>query len=227
MRVLVVEDERKVAEALREGLEDEHHDVVIERTGDDAFFRASTETFDVVLLDVGLPGRNGLEVLRALRQQRIDVRVIVVTARDDLGARVAGLDAGADDYVIKPFALAELLARIRAVCRRGRAAEMRRFTVGEVTVDVITRKVTRAGLDVDLTIREFELLAYLMRHEGAVLSRENIVREVWREQQRSARLDNVIDVHIARLRRKVDADDQPRLIHTIRGVGYMVREGDG
>jgi DNA-binding response OmpR family regulator len=226
MRVLVVEDERKVAEALREGLEDEHHEVVVERTGDEAFFRVSTEAFDVVLLDVGLPGRSGLEVLRALRQQRIDVRVIVLTARDELGARIAGLDAGADDYVIKPFAFAELLARMRAVCRRGLAADMRRFTVGEVTVDVITRKVTRAGLDVDLTIREFELLAYLMRHEGAVLSRESIVREVWREQRRSAPLDNVIDVHIARLRRKVDADERPRLIHTIRGVGYMVREGD-
>jgi DNA-binding response OmpR family regulator len=115
---------------------------------------------------------------------------------------------------------------MRAVCRRGLAADLCRFTVGEVSVDVITRKVTRAGLDVELTIREFELLAYLMRHEGAVLSRESIVREVWREQRRSPPLDNVIDVHIARLRRKVDADEHRRLIHTIRGVGYMVREGD-
>ncbi len=226
MRILVVEDEQKVADALREGLEDERYDVVVERTGEGAFFRVNTETFDVVLLDLTLPGRDGLEILRALRQRRMETPVLVLTARDSLEDRVTGLDAGADDYLVKPFAFAELLARIRALVRRGRVADAPRLAVGDLELDLVTRKVLRAGKPVDLTVREFELLEFLMRYQGQVVSRETLARDVWKETARTTPLDNVIDVHIARLRRKVDLEHAVKLIHTVRGVGFMLREGE-
>jgi len=226
MRILVVEDEQKVADALREGLEDERYEVVVERTGEGAFFRVNTETFDVVLLDLTLPGRDGLEILRALRQRRMETPVLVLTARDSLEDRVTGLDAGADDYLVKPFAFAELLARIRALVRRGRVADAPRLTVGDLEMDLVTRKVLRTGRPVELTVREFELLEYLMRYQGQVVSRETLARDVWKETARTTPLDNVIDVHIARLRRKVDLEQSVKLIHTVRGVGFMLREGE-
>jgi two-component system copper resistance phosphate regulon response regulator CusR len=226
MRVLVVEDEQKVADALREGLAEEKYDVVVERTGEGAFFRINTETFDIILLDLGLPGRDGLEILKALRQRGLKTPVLVLTARDSLQDRVAGLDSGADDYLIKPFAFAELLARTRALVRRGRVSETPRLTVADLEMDLVTRKVTRGAAPVDLTVREFELLEYLMRYHGQVVSRETLARDVWKETARTTPLDNVIDVHIARLRRKVDADERAKLIHTIRGVGFMLREGE-
>jgi two-component system, OmpR family, copper resistance phosphate regulon response regulator CusR len=226
MRILVVEDEQKVADALREGLEDERYDVVVERTGEGAFFRVNTETFDVVLLDLTLPGRDGLEILRALRQRRMETPVLVLTARDSLDDRVTGLDAGADDYLVKPFAFAELLARIRALVRRGRVADAPRLSVGDLEMDLVTRKVLRAGRAVDLTVREFELLEFLMRYQSQVVSRETLARDVWKETARTTPLDNVIDVHIARLRRKVDLEHNVKLIHTVRGVGFMLREGE-
>ena len=226
MRILVVEDEQKVADALREGLEDERYDVVVERTGEAAFFRVNTETFDVVLLDLTLPGRDGLEILRALRQRRMETPVLVLTARDSLEDRVTGLDAGADDYLVKPFAFAELLARIRALVRRGRVADAPKLSVGDLEMDLVTRKVIRAGKPVDLTVREFELLEFLMRYQGQVVSRETLARDVWKETARTTPLDNVIDVHIARLRRKVDLDHTVKVIHTVRGVGFTLREGE-
>jgi DNA-binding response OmpR family regulator len=226
VRVLVVEDEQKVANALREGLEEERCTVIVERTGEGAFFRVTTETYDVVLLDLTLPGRDGLEILRALRRRGLTTPVLVLTARDSLEDRVAGLDGGADDYRVKPFAFAELVARIRALARRGRVSEVPRLSVGDLDVDLITRRVSRGGKPVDLTVREFELLDYLMRHHEQVVSREALARDVWKETARTTPLDNVIDVHIARLRRKVDADHAVKLIHTVRGVGFMVREGE-
>lgn len=226
MRVLVVEDEQKVADALREGLEGEKYEVVVERTGEGAFFRVNTETFDVVVLDLGLPGRDGLEILRALRARGLKTPVLVLTARDSVQDRITGLDSGADDYLVKPFAFAELVARIRAVVRRGRAAEVPRLSVGDLEIDMLTRRVTRGGRQLDLTVREFELLEYLMRHHDQVVSREALARDVWKETARTTPLDNVIDVHIARLRRKVDADRPVKLIHTIRGVGFMLHEGE-
>jgi DNA-binding response OmpR family regulator len=226
MRVLVVEDEQKVANALREGLEGERYDVVVERTGEAAFFRLNTEDFDAILLDLTLPGRDGLQILKAVRERGLKTPVLVLTARDTVQDRVAGLDSGADDYLVKPFAFAELLARIRALVRRGRAAESPRLGAGDLDMDLITRKVTRSARPVDLTVREFELLEYLLRHHGQVVSRETLARDVWKETARSTPLDNVIDVHIARLRRKVDADYPVKLIHTVRGVGFMLREGE-
>ena len=226
MRILVVEDEQKVADALREGLVDERYDVVVERTGEGAFFRVNTETFDVVLLDLTLPGRDGLEILRALRQRRMETPVLVLTARDSLEDRVTGLDAGADDYLVKPFAFTELLARIRALVRRGRVADAPKLAAGDLEMDLVTRKVIRAGKPVDLTVREFELLEFLMRYQGQVVSRETLARDVWKETARTTPLDNVIDVHNARLRRKEDLEHTVKLIHTVRGVGFMLREGE-
>jgi DNA-binding response OmpR family regulator len=152
--------------------------------------------------------------------------VLVLTARDSLQDRVLGLDAGADDYLVKPFAFAELLARLRALVRRGRAADSPRLAVGDLHVDLITRKVTRGSASVELTVREFELLEFLLRHQGQVVSRETLARDVWKETARTTPLDNVIDVHIARLRRKVDFERPVKMIHTVRGVGFMLREGE-
>jgi DNA-binding response OmpR family regulator len=224
MRVLVIEDEPKVANAMREGLEAEGYQVVTAPNGEDGFFRLSTEQFDLVLIDLGLPGRSGLEVLKAARAGGITTPVIAVTARDALEDRVEGLDCGADDYLVKPFAFTELLARIRALLRRGRTTNPLRLRSGDLELDLVTRRVARRGRTVELTAREFELLEYLMRHDSHVVSREMLGRDVWKETSRSITLDNVIDVQIARLRRKIDSDHPVKLIHTIRGIGFMLSE---
>jgi two-component system, OmpR family, copper resistance phosphate regulon response regulator CusR len=226
LRILVVEDEVKVANALKEGLENERYVAVLAHTGEDAFFRINTERFDVILLDVMLPGRDGLQILTSIRKHGVATPVLLLTARDTLEDRVAGLNSGADDYLVKPFAFEELLARIRALLRRGRTADTLRLSLGDLDVDLITRKVTRAGRTIDLTTREFELLEYLLRHQGQVVLRDTLAREVWKETARGTPLNNVIDVHIARLRRKIDLDQAVKLIHTIRGVGFMMREGE-
>jgi DNA-binding response OmpR family regulator len=224
MRILVVEDEQKVAKALGEGLEGEGYDVVVESTGEGAFFRGTTEVFDVILLDLGLPGRDGLQILTAFRARGLRTPVLVLTARDTPEDRVVGLDTGADDYLVKPFAFAELLARIRALLRRGLASDSLRLKVNDLEMDLVSRKITRGGREVELTVREYELLQYLMRRQGQVVPRDTLARDVWKETARSLTLNNVIDVHIARLRRKIDLDQPARLIHTIRGVGFMLRE---
>ena len=224
MRVLVIEDEPKVANAMREGLEAEGYQVVTAPDGEDGFFRLSTEQFDLVLVDLGLPGRSGLEVLKAARAGGVTTPVIAVTARDALDDRVEGLDCGADDYLVKPFAFTELLARIRALLRRGRTTNPLRLRSGDLELDLVTRRVVRHGRPVELTAREFELLEYLMRHDGHVVSREMLGKDVWKETSRSITLDNVIDVQIARLRRKIDSDHPVKLIHTIRGIGFMLSE---
>jgi two-component system copper resistance phosphate regulon response regulator CusR len=226
MRVLVVEDEQKVANALREGLTSEQYDVVVEQTGEGAFSRANTERFDVILLDLMLPGCDGLEVLTTLRRNGVDTPVLLLTARDTLADRVLGLDSGADDYLVKPFAFEEMLARVRTLLRRPRRSDVVRFSVGDLILDLAGRKVTREGQRIDLTIREFELLEYLMRHEGRIVSRATLTRDVLKEMARSKPLDNVIDVHIARLRGKIEARLAAKLLHTVRGVGYILQEGE-
>jgi DNA-binding response OmpR family regulator len=222
--VLVVEDERKLAQVLASALEADHYDVVVARTGEDGFFRANAEVFDLVVLDLMLPGRNGLEILQTLRKRHIQTPVLILTARDGVEDRVLGLDLGADDYLIKPFALPELLARIRALLRRGRPSEVLRLKVADLELDLVTRRATRSDRQLELTAREFELLEYLLRHQDHLVSREMLAREVWKEPRRATPLDNVIDVQIARLRKKVDTVGAVRLIHTVRGVGFTIRE---
>ena len=221
--VLVVEDEPKVANAIRQGLEGEGYTVGVASSGEEAFFRINTEVFSVVLMDLSLPGRDGLEVIKALRQRDADTRVLILTARDGLSDRIAGLDSGADDYLVKPFAFGELVARIRALERRGRATQGPHLRQGSLQMNVWTRKVSRGDRTIELTAREFTLLEYLMRAGGHVVSRDALARDVWDERERTPTLDNVIDAHIARLRKKVD-DDGTRLIHTVRGVGFVLRE---
>ena len=226
MRVLIVEDERKLAQVVASALQAEHYDVVVAPTGEDGFFRANAEVFDLVVLDLMLPGRSGLEILQTLRQRHIDTPVLILTARDGVDDRVLGLDLGADDYLVKPFALPELLARIRAPLRRGRRSEVLRLKTAELELDLVTRRAIRGERLLELTAREFELLEYLLRHQGHLVSREMLAREVWKEPRRATPLDNVIDVQITRLRKKVDGDGSPRLIHTVRGVGFVLREAE-
>ena len=226
MRILVVEDERKIAQVLASAFEAEHYDVVIAPTGEDGFFRASAEAFDLVVLDLMLPGRSGLEILQALRSRRVDTPVLILTARDGVEDRVLGLDLGADDYLVKPFALPEVLARVRALLRRGRPSDVFRLKAADLELDVVARRANRGERLLELTLREFELLEYLLRHQGHLVSREMLAREIWKEPRRATPLDNVIDVQIARLRRKVDIDGAARLIHTVRGVGFVLREGE-
>jgi DNA-binding response OmpR family regulator len=226
MRVLIIEDDPKVAEALKTGLTSEGFDPTVSRSGEDGYFRATTEPFDMVLLDLCLPGRDGLQILAGLRTQGLSVPVLVVTARDAIEDRVAGLDRGADDYLVKPFAFAELVARMRALLRRGRPEEHVRVRVADLELDPIDRTVHRAGQPIELTAREFNLLHYLLRHQGQIVSRDMLARDLWDAPARCTPLDNVIDVHIARIRKKVDQGFACRLIHTIRGVGFLVREGD-
>jgi two-component system copper resistance phosphate regulon response regulator CusR len=223
MRLLVVEDEPKVAEALRNVLAGEHYDVLVAGTGSEGFSRASAERFDAIVLDIMLPERDGLDVLTALRARGDATPVLILTAKDTVDDRVLGLDSGADDYLVKPFAFTELVARVRALIRRGRPADMRNLRIAGLDIDVLSRRITRESVPLDLTPREFELLEYLVRHHGQPVSRDMLARDVWREPHR-ATLDNVIDVHIARLRKKVDADFETKLIHTVRGVGFMLRE---
>jgi len=226
LRVLVVEDERKLAQVLTAALQAEHYDVVVATTGEDGFSRASAEAFDLVILDLMLPGRSGLEILQTLRQRHLEIPVLILTARDGVEDRVTGLDLGADDYLVKPFALPELLARIRALLRRGRPSEVFRLKAADLELDLVTRRATRGERSLDLTTREFELLEYLLRHQGHLVSREMLAHDVWKEPRRATPLDNVIDVQMARLRKKVDTDGGARLIHTVRGVGFVLREGE-
>jgi len=226
LQLLVVEDEPKVARALRDGLEAEGYQVSVARTGEEGFYLASSRPFDLLILDRMLPGRDGLEILGTLRRKGLLTPVLVLTARDAVEDRVAGLNAGADDYLIKPFAFAELLARVRALIRRGRGDQLLRLSVADLVIDVPARADTRAGRKIDLTNREYELLEYLVRHKGTLVSREMLARDVWGETARCTPLDNVIDVHIARLRKRIDQEEAVRLIHTIRGVGFIVREGE-
>jgi two-component system, OmpR family, copper resistance phosphate regulon response regulator CusR len=224
MRILVVEDEQKLANALKEGLQADNHSVSLAHTGEEGFYLVEMEPFDLVLMDVTLPGRSGIEILAAMRQRGFKTPVLMLTARDTVQDRVLGLDSGADDYLVKPFAFPELLARIRALSRRGAPDLSSRLRVADLEMDAIGRMAMRDGQALDLTPREFDLLEYLVRHQGHVVSREMLTRDVWKEVGRHTPLDNVIDVHVARLRGKVDERFEKKLVETVRGVGFVIRE---
>jgi DNA-binding response OmpR family regulator len=222
VRILVVEDEPKVAQAVREGLEGESYSVILAHSGEDGFFLANSDPFDLVVLDVMLPGRSGIEIVSAMRKKGLRVPVLLLTARDTVADRVLGLDAGADDYLVKPFAFAELSARVRALLRRGKQESPLVLELDDLRIDLITRKVRRGNRQLQLTAKEYEVLEYLMRNQGQIVSREMLGRDVWCENTRHSTLDNVIDVHMARLRRKVDDGFTIKLVRTVRGVGFVL-----
>jgi len=222
VRILIIEDEKKVAKALREGLTAEHYEVCTAATGEEGFFLASQGSFDLVLLDLMLPQRDGIDVLATLRRRGVQTPVFVLTAKDAIEDRVFGLDQGADDYLIKPFAFSELLARIRALVRRGRMDQILKLQREDLAMDLVTRKVSRGAKLLELTAKEFDILEYLLRHSDCVVSREMLARDVWHVTARETPLDNVIDVTIARLRRKIDDPFEKKLLHTVRGVGFTL-----
>lgn len=226
VRILVVEDEPKLANAIREGLEDDSYQVAVAGSGEEGFYLLHSEKFDLLMLDVMLPGRSGFEVLGQLRRSGLRLPVLMLTARDSVDDRVQGLDAGADDYLAKPFAFPELRARVRALLRRGGPDKPADMTISGLRLDTATRAAFRDGTVIDLTSREYELLEYLVRNQGTVVSREMLARDVWKETGRATPIDNVIDVHIARLRRKIDDGFDHKLLQTVRGVGFILREQD-
>jgi two-component system OmpR family response regulator len=220
MRALLVEDDVKMARSLRRGLEREGYAVEVAEDGEGALRRASEDEFDVVVLDVMLPGRSGFAVCQELREAGRWVPVLMLTARDAVEDRIRGLDAGADDYLVKPFSFGELLARLRALVRRGPSERPAVLTTGDVTLDPAAHLVSRAGVAVELSSREFALLEFLMRHPGEALSRTRILEHVW--DYNYAGFSNVVDVYVGYLRRKLERPFDRPLIRTVRGVGYAL-----
>ena len=221
-RILVVEDERKVLRSLERGLRAEGHEVLTASTGEEGFQLAVARRPDCIVLDLMLPGRDGFQVLADLHKAGETMPVLVLTARDAVEDRVAGLDLGADDYMVKPFAFAELVARLRALLRRGRGERETLLRADDLEMDLLRRRVVRGGQEIALTLREFEVLAYLLHNKNAVITREMLGRDVWKEPGYA--LTNVIDVYINMLRRKVERPEREPLIHTVRGVGYSLRD---
>jgi DNA-binding response OmpR family regulator len=226
VHILVVEDERKMARALHDGLEADGYTVRVAHTGEEGFYLIHAQPFDLAILDVMLPGHDGFEILSTLRKRGIKTPVLLLTARDTVEDRVRGLDTGADDYLVKPFAFPELLARVRVLLRRGKADAGARLVLADLEMDLTERLVMRGGQKIELTAREFELLEYLFTNSGRVVSREMLARDVWRETARQTPIDNVIDAQMVRLRRKIDGPWECKLLHTVRGVGFVLREGE-
>ena len=221
MALLIIEDEQKIREFLRRGLEEEGYTVEVAGDGETGLELASATAYELIILDLLLPGRDGFDICRALRAQGSTVPVLMLTARDAVSDRVTGLDIGADDYLTKPFAFEELLARVRALLRRDRSARPAVLRVADLTLDPATRAVTRGGRTVELTTREYQVLQLLMRHAGQPLSRAIIEERVWGSGTDIG--SNVVEAYIRLLRRKVDFGHPARLIHTVRGVGYVLK----
>jgi two-component system copper resistance phosphate regulon response regulator CusR len=224
LRILVIEDERKLADAIAEGLEGNGYEVVVADTGEAWIRHLRSSVFHLVLLDVMLPRQSGLETLRELRRSGFRIPVLILTSRGSVDDRVRGLDAGADDYLVKPFAFPELLARVRALHRRAHPETSSTLQLADLKMDVNGRMATRGNETLDLTGREFDLLEYLLLNSGSVVSREMVARDVWKTTVRYTSLDNVIDVHIARIRRKLDDPYPIKLLHTVRGLGFILRK---
>jgi len=221
MRILIVEDEAKVASLIKKGLEEEGYAADVASDGEEGLSMLQMNVYDAAVLDLMLPKLDGIELIKRVRAKSMNIPVLMLTARDTLDDKVVGLDAGADDYLTKPFAFEELLARVRSLLRRGRA-EITVLKVDGLTLDPATRKVKRDGSDIILTAKEFSLLEYMMRNPGRPLSRTNLSEHVW--DINFDRSTNVVDVYINFLRNKVDKGFEKKLIHTVRGVGYMIKE---
>jgi len=224
MRILLVEDDRRIVRFVAKGLREQAYAVDVTGDGDDAFYKVSINDYDAVILDVMIPGRDGFQVCRDMRSAGIAVPVIMLTARDTVQDRITGLDSGADDYLIKPFAVTELLARLRALLRRGQVVRPATIRIADLLLDTRAQSATRSGRELSLTSKEYALLEYLAREGGRVVSRAEIAEHVWDENFDP--LTNLIDVHINRLRRKVDNGFSTKLIHTRRGAGYILLSPD-
>jgi DNA-binding response OmpR family regulator len=222
VRVLVVEDEKKTASAIRKALQAEGFAVDICGNGDDALAAATTTDFDGIVLDIMLPGRDGLSVLRQLRERKIATPVLLLSARGEVNERVEGLNLGADDYLPKPFVIAELVARIRALGRRGGESKSTVLRLADLTLDTVSHQAQRGGKTFELTAREFRLLEFLMRSPGRICSRMAIIEKVWDYEFDPG--TNLVDVYIKRLREKIDDGFEPKLLQTVRGIGYVMRE---
>jgi heavy metal response regulator len=223
MRILVVEDEKRIADFLSRGLESGGYAVDVAGTGTAALDHAHATEYDLIILDLGLPDIDGLQVLQKLRNRKTSPPVLILSARDAVDDRVKGLELGADDYLVKPFAFVELLARVRALLRRGQPTP-ERLQVGDLSLDCIRRKVTRGGDSIELAPKEFSILEYLMRNRGRPLSRTMIVEHVWDMDYDG--LTNIVDVYIRHLRSKIDDQYPSKMIHTVRGIGYMLDAPD-
>ncbi len=219
--MLVIEDEKKIASFVRKGLEAEGFVVEVAHHGDEGYALATSRPYDALVLDIMLPGRDGLSILRNLRERKVPLPVILLTARSELNERLEGLNIGADDYLTKPFYIEELIARVRAVTRRAAGATQGILTAGDLSMNLLTREVKRAGAAIELTPREFTLLEHLMRSPGRILTRAQICEQVWDYDFDPG--TNLVDVYIQRLRKKVDAEAPVKLIETIRGAGYRLR----
>jgi two-component system copper resistance phosphate regulon response regulator CusR len=224
VNILVIEDEKKVALALQKGLESEHYGVQVALTGEEGFFLLCSQAFDLIILDLMLPGRDGMEILQALRRTQAQTPVLILTARDTVEDKIMGLDLGADDYLVKPFAFPELTARIRALLRRGRSDQVVKLKLADLEMDLVKHAVSRGQQPLPVSAMEFEILECLLRNQGHVVTREMLAKEVWKEVERATPLDNVIDVHIGRLRRKIDEPFAKKLLQTVRGVGFILTE---
>ncbi len=222
MRILVIEDEKKVASFIQRGLEAELYHVDVAHDGEAGLLQLFDNEYDALILDVMLPKRDGLSVLREMRTRKLAIPVLMLTARDTVTDKVTGLDQGADDYLTKPFAFEELLARLRALLRRGSSTAPPELTLADLQLDLVTHQVARAGKRIDLTAKEFALLEFFLRQPGRVLSRALIAQHVWGVDFDT--FTNVIDVYVNYLRKKIDAEFEPKLLHTIRGVGYVMKE---
>ncbi len=222
MRILVVEDEKKVARFIQQGLEEEHYTVDVAYDGESGALMAETQTYDLMILDVMLPRMSGLDVTRRLRDTRVTTPILMLTAKTATEDKVAGLDSGADDYITKPFAVAELLARVRSLLRRGALEKSTVLTCADLELDTVTHKARRHGRVIDLTAKEYALLEYFLRNRDRVLSRTIISEHIWDYNFDTG--TNLIDVYVNHLRNKIDTGSERRLIHTVRGVGYVLRE---
>jgi heavy metal response regulator len=222
MRILVVEDEKKVARFIQQGLEEEHYTVDVANSGNEGEALALSVTYDLVILDIMLPEKSGLEITRSLRAKGFATPILMLTAKTTTEDKVAGLDSGADDYLTKPFAFAELLARVRSLLRRGSTEKTTTLAVADLILDTVTHKAQRAGRPVELTMKEYALLEFFMRNKDRVLSRTIISEHIWDYNFDTG--TNLIDVYVNHLRNKIDAGATVRLIHTVRGVGYVMKE---
>jgi len=223
MRILLVEDEKNVAAFIKKGLEEETYTVNVAEDGPEGLLMATSADFDLIILDIMLPGMNGIEVCKTLRAKGINKPILMLTAVDSVERKVEGLESGADDYLVKPFAFTELLARIKALLRRAPDI-VSELALSDLRIDLLSRRVYRGGKEVVLTLKEFSLLEYLLRNKHRVLSRTQIIENVWGYDFSPG--TNIVDVHIKSLREKVDAGFESKLIHTVRGIGYIMKAGN-